>query len=87
MSIKVVASRTFLFSLFTFAFSLLLTVFSITSLFTEWLNFLKHIRTICNSPTSKTSTFVFQLFKLVGTLTNLLMSSLSVSAFNAIKHF
>ena len=38
-------------------------------------------------PTSKTSTFVFKLSKLVGTLTNLLMSSLSPSAFKATKSF
>ena len=35
----------------------------------------------------KSSTFVSKLFKLVGTLTNLLMSRLSISAFKATKSF
>ena len=35
--------------------------------------------------TSKSSTFVFELFKLVVTLNNLLMSRLPTSAFNTIK--
>ena len=43
--------------------------------------------TVFNYPTSNWSTFVFKLFKLVVTLTNLLMSSLSNSAFKAIKSF
>ena len=38
-------------------------------------------------PRSKSSTFVVKLFKIVGTLTNLLMSSLSNSTFKAIKSF
>ena len=45
------------------------------------------IGTAFNSPTSKSSTFGFNLFRPLGTLTNLLMSSLSTSAFKAIKSF
>ena len=40
-----------------------------------------------NLPASKSSSFVFKLFKLVGTSINLLMSSLSTSAFKATKTF
>ena len=40
---------------------------------------------VFNSATSKSSTFVFKLLKLVGILTNLLMSSLSISVFKTIK--
>ena len=36
--------------------------------------------------TSELSTSVFKLFKLVGTLVSLLMSSLSTSAFNSITY-
>ena len=36
-----------------------------------------------NLATSKSSTFVLKLFRLVGTLTNLLISSWSTSAFKA----
>ena len=43
--------------------------------------------TVFNLPTSKSSTFDFKLFQLVGTSKNLLMSSLSTSAFKAIKSF
>ena len=39
-----------------------------------------------NLPTSELSTSVFKLFKLVGTLVSLLMSSLLTSAFNSIKY-
>ena len=52
----------------------------------EWYNGYK-TRKAYKIPTSKTSTFVFKLSKLVGTLTNLLMSSLSPSAFKATKSF
>ena len=38
-------------------------------------------------PTSKSSTFIFKLFALVGTLTSLLMSSLSTPSFKAMKSF
>ena len=46
---------------------------------TTSLNLLKSTRTVFNLPTFESSTFVFRLFKLVGTLTNLLISSLSTS--------
>ena len=63
-------------------------MFLTTSLSTRSLIFFKSTGTAFNLPTtSKSSTFVFKLFELVGTLTNLLMSSLSTSAFNAIKSF
>ena len=42
---------------------------------------------VFNLPTSKLSTFVFKLFKLVGTFVNLLMTCLSPSAFKAMKSF
>ena len=40
-----------------------------------------------NLQTSKSSTFVFKLFKLVGALASLLMSGLSTSPFKALKSF
>ena len=58
-----------------------------TSLSTTSLNFLKSTGTFYNLPTYESSTFVFKLFKLVETLTSLLMSSLSASAFKAINSF
>ena len=58
-----------------------------TSFFTTSLNFPKSTGTVFNSPTFKSFTFLFKLFKLVGTLINLLISSLSTSAFKAIKSF
>ena len=62
-------------------------VILITSLATTSLNVFKSAGTVFNLPTSKSSTFVFELLKIVETLTNLLMSSLSISAFKAIKSF
>ena len=49
------------------------------------LNFFKSTGTVSNLPTSKSSTFVFKLFKLVEKLVSLLMIILSTSAFKAIK--
>ena len=43
--------------------------------------------TVFNLPSPKSSIFIFKLFKIVGTLINLLMSSLSNSAFKATKSF
>ena len=44
--------------------------------------------TVFKLPTSKSSTFIFNLFKLVGgTLTNLSMPILSTQAFKAAKSF
>ena len=42
---------------------------------------------VFNLPKSKASTFVLKLFKLVGSITNLIMSSLSDSVFKASKSF
>ena len=47
-------------------------------------NIFKSTRKIFNLSTSKSSTFLFKLLKPCRTLTNLLMSSLSISAFKAI---
>ena len=58
-------------------------VFLTTSLSTTSLNFCKFAGTVFNLPTSKSSTFVFKLFKLVGTLNSLSMSSFPTSAFKA----
>ena len=63
------------------------SVFLTTLSSTTSLNFYKSTGTVFISPTSKLSTFVFKLLKLVRILTSLLMSSLSTSAFKAIKSF
>ena len=55
------------------------------SLFTISLNFFQSTGTVFNLPTSKSSTFVFEFFKQVGTLVSFSMSSLSNSALRAIK--
>ena len=60
-------------------FAFLMTSFYTTSL--------KSTGTVFNLPTSKSSTFIFKLFKLVGTLVSLLLSSLSTAAFKVIKTF
>ena len=87
MGIKVVASGIFLSNLLTSVFSVLNFVFFATSFFTTTFNFFKSIGTASYSSTSKSSTFVSKLFKIVWTLTNLLTSSLSTSVFKAIKFF
>ena len=61
--------------LITFVFTVLNFVFFTTSLLTASFNFLQSTGTVFNAPTSKPSTFAFKFFKIVGTLTNLLMSS------------
>ena len=61
-------------------------VFLKTSLYTISLNFFKSTGTVFNLQASKSSSFVFKLFKLVGTLTSWLMSSLSTSAFKGIRY-
>ena len=82
---------TFVFSvfskLFTFVFSVLNFVFLKTSLSTRSLNLFKPAGAAFNLPTSESSTFVFKLSKIVGSLVSLLMSSLSGSAFKAIYLF
>ena len=47
--------------------------------------FFKSTGTLSNFSTSKSSPFVFEIFKPVGMLTNLLISSLSILIFKAIK--
>ena len=59
--------------LFTFIFGVLNFVFLAISLSTTSRNFLKSAGTVFNLPTSKSSTFVFKLLKLVGTLIYLAM--------------
>ena len=53
----------------------------------HYLFFSKSIGTVFNFLTSKFSIFVFELFKSVVLLTNLLMSGLATSTFKAIKSF
>ena len=60
-------------------------VFLTTSLSTTLTNFFKSIGKVFK--TSKLSTFAFKLIKLVGTLTNLLMSSLLNSNFKLMNLF
>ena len=84
MQIKVVASG-FFFQIIYFVFSVLNFLFLTTCLFTTSLNCFNSTGTVFILPTSKSSTFVFKVFKLVETLINLLMSSLSTSAFKPIK--
>ena len=55
------------------------------SLLTMSLIFLKSTGTGLNLSAPESSTFVFKLFKLLGTLTNLLISSLTISALKAIN--
>ena len=80
---KVHASGILLSQLFTFVFSFLNFLFLATYLITASLHFFKSTSSVSNLPTS---TFVFKLFKPVGPLTNLLVPSLSTSAYKAIKY-
>ena len=61
-------------------------MFLATSLSTTSLNFFTSTGTVFNLPASKSSTFVFELFKLRRILAGLFTSSLSTSAFKAIKY-
>ena len=81
---KIVAPGILFYELFTFVLSVLNFVFLTTSLSTTSLIFFQVYR---NSFEFTNSTFVFKLFKLVGTLTNLAISNLSASIFKAIKSF
>ena len=87
MCIKEVASRFSFSKLFTFVLSVLNFVFLTTSLSPTSFNYFKSTGLVFNLPTSKSSTIVFKLIKLVGTLVSLLMSSFSNSAVKAIKSF
>ena len=49
------------------------------------LSFFEFTRTVLNLSASKSFTFIFELFKQLGTLTNLLISTFSTSAFKVIK--
>ena len=60
-------------------------MFLITSLLATSLNFFRPVETVFNFSSSKSFTFVFKLIKSVGTLTSLLISSLSTRAFKATK--
>ena len=62
-------------------------MFLTTSLSPTSLNLFKSTRTIFNLAASKLSSFPFKLFKLVGMLTSLLMSSFPTSALKQVKSF
>ena len=64
---KVVASGVFFSKLITFILSVLSFVFLTTSLSTTSLTFFKSTGTVFNLPTSKSSTIVFKLLRLIGT--------------------
>ena len=85
MGIKIVASGMLLSELFTFELSLLNFEFLTTSLLTTSPNSFKSTGKVFNLSTSKSSTYIFKLSRPVRTLTNLLMSSLSTTPFQAIK--
>ena len=85
MGIKIVASGMLFSNLFTFELSLLNFDFLTTSLLTTSRNSFKSTGTVFNLSTSKSSTSISKLLKPVTTLTNLLMSSLSATPFQAIK--
>ena len=55
--------------------------------FTHYITYFLNLQEHFNLPTSKSSIFVFKLFKPVGPLTNSLMSSLSTSALKPTKSF
>ena len=67
MWIKLVASKICLSKLFPFSYNVLNLVFLTTSLSTTALNLFKPTGTVFNLPTSKSSTSILKLLKLVGT--------------------
>ena len=69
------ASEIFFSKLSAFVFSELNSVFLITSIPTASLHFLRSIETVFDLAAFKSSNFVFRLFRIVGALTNLLISS------------
>ena len=87
MCIKEVASRFSFSELLTFVLSVLSFVFLTSSLSPTSSYFFKSTGLVFNLPTSKSSTIVFKLIKLVGTLVGLLISSFSNSAVKAAKSF
>ena len=72
-----------LYLLLYFIYSYKFFGFNFSSLAT--LNFLKFIEAVFSLPTFKSFNFVFELLRLVGTLTNFLTSTLSTSVLKAIK--
>ena len=70
-----VASEILFSKLFTFVFNF---VFLTTALSATSFHFVKYTGTVFSLPTSKSSIFVFKLFKLVGALVSLLLSNLSI---------
>ena len=85
MWIKIVASGMLLSKLFSFKLSLLNFEYLTTCLLTTSPNSFKYTGKVFNLSTSKSSTSIFKLSKPVKTLTNLLMSNLSTTPFQAIK--
>ena len=83
----IVASAIVFSKLFTYVFRVLNFVFLATSLSTTSLVFFNSTGTVFNLPTSKSSTFVSKLFKIVGALKSVLMFSLSLSALQSKKTF
>ena len=84
MWIKLVAPLILFSKSFTFAFGISNFAFFATSFFTKSSSF-KFEQTVFNLTTFKSSTFGFKLFRLVGTLTYLLIPSLSASVFKRIR--
>ena len=85
-SIKEISPGFFFFSkLFIFVLGVLIFWFLTNSLSTISLTFFKFTGMTSDLPIPKSSTFVFKWLKLVGTLTKLLMSSLSTLAFKKVK--
>ena len=87
MRINAVASKILFSKLMIFVFNVLNFIFLTTSSSTTTLNFSRSAGEVYHLPTSKLSSFILKLFKLVVTLTSLLKFSLSTSAFKEIKSF
>ena len=87
MQINVVESKILFSKLIIFVFNVLNFIFLTTSSSTTTRNFSRSAGEVYHLPTSKLSSFVLKLFKLVVTLTSLLMFSLSTSAFKEINSF
>ena len=87
MRINVVESKILFSKLIIFVFNVLNFIFLTTSSSTTTRNFSRSAGEVYHLPTSKLSSFVLKLFKLVVTLTSLLMFSLSTSAFKEINSF
>ena len=77
----------FFSKLLTFALSVLNSVLFTICLFTTLFDFFKSIVTVVSLSKSKSFTFTYKFFKLVGTLTNSAMSNFLTSAFKRIRSF